>query len=269
MSTIGIFVGSEISELGHSVEDPSSTLRLSAMAALWAASNGHTVLALGDAPALLAVGTAAVGFQQGRVLEGGERRKSPVRVLSLLASENADRDRSLSFQRRRREGIHETPGPEETPEEELSFGDLSLLVDLGVMDIVGDSQFSLQPQSPEMVARILGRQLFSERPRAILAIGQVPEAVSRITLQYTREMKSPFACVLSRLDGAEQLTGAEQIPRLNNRRLRFRDRQPSSEEVNDDVYDTTDAELVRAANQATWEAEVTFRMYQWLTSIPG
>jgi hypothetical protein len=267
MSTIAILIGPEISE-PHTVEDPSTSLRLSALAASWAASNGHTVLVLGDAPALLAVGTAVVGFQQGRVLEGGERRRSPVRALSLLASDNADRDRSLSFQRRGREGIREAPGSEETFEQEQTFGDLSLLIDLGIMDIAGDSQLSLQPRSPETVARNLRGQLFSEAPRAILAIGQVPEVISRSALEYTRETKSSFACVLSHVDGAERLTGADQIPMLNNRRLRFRERQPSPEEASDEVYDTTDKELMRAASQATWEAELTFRMYQWLTSIP-
>jgi hypothetical protein len=46
--------------MAHGVEDPSSPLRLSALVALWAASNGQMVMALGDAPALQAVCTSAV-----------------------------------------------------------------------------------------------------------------------------------------------------------------------------------------------------------------
>lgn len=272
MSTLGLLIGSEVSKAFHGVEDPSSTLRLGSVAASWAASNGYTVLALGDAPALLSVGTAVVGLQQGRVLEGGERRRSPMRVLSLLASENAERDRSLSFERRRRAETGGTQEPEDKLEQEQVFGDLSLLVDLGIMDIVGDSQLSLQPRPPEMVARNLTSQLFSEQPRGILAIGQLPEAVTEAVLKYHRETKSPFACILSYIEGADRLSGAEQIPMLNNRRLRFRGRRPFADEVEavrEDTYDTADEELMRAAQQATWEAELTFRIYQWLIDLTG
>jgi hypothetical protein len=267
MSTIGIVVGAEGSERAYGFQDPSSTLRLSALAASWTAFNGHTVLTLGDAPALLAVGTAVLGLQQGRVLEGGERRKSPVRVLALLASEYADRDRSLSFRRPGRETVGDERVRQQTPEEEQQFGDLSLLIDLGIMDLVGHSQLSLEPQSASVVAKALGEQLFSERPRAILAIGAIPDAVSQIVRGYSHDTESAFASILSDLEGAERLTGSEQIPMLNGRRIRLRDRGPSPEEADEDVYDTVDKELMHAAQQATWEAEMTFRMYQWLTSI--
>jgi hypothetical protein len=244
-------------------------LRLSALAASWAVSNGHLILALGDAAALLAVGTAVLGLQEGRVLEGGERRRSPIRVLSMLAGENPDRDRSLSFRRRARNADErETPEempPEEITEDQQTFGDLSLLIDMGIMDIAGELQLSLEPLPPDVVAENLNRQLYSESPRGILAVGELPRIVSEVISAYSHQMRYPFASALSRIEGAERLTGAEQIPKLNNRTLRFRERP--SEETSDEEYETADPELMRAALEATQEAELTFRIYQWLTRL--
>jgi hypothetical protein len=265
MSTILLIIGYETPEFPGGTEDPASALALSALAASWAVSNDHLVLALGDAPALLAVGTAVLGLQDSRVLEDGNRRESPIRVLSLLASENPNRDRSLGFRRRDRRVTDER---EEQSQEEQTFGGLSLLVDMGIMDIVGESPLILEPVGPDIAAKKLKDQIYSERPSAILAIGSVPNTLREVISSYHKEMRYPFACILDNTEGAERLRGAEQVPRLNGRILRFREKESPDEEMNDAVYETSDPELMRAASEATREAELTFRIYQWLTEIP-
>jgi hypothetical protein len=264
MSVIGVLIGSESSKFTHGGEDPASVLRFSVLAATWVASNGHTVLALGDGPALLTVGTAVIGLQQGRVVEGGERRASPVRVLAQLATDNPERDRALSFQRRSREFAGDSARFEDG--QEVPFGDLSFLVDLGLIDVVGE--LALQPQSPDIVAQNLPTQLLDQRPDAILVLGEIPGGIDEAVLRYVRETGSLFASILGDAEGAERLAAPEQEPMLENRRLRFRRRESAIDDVDSEAYYTSDEELMRAGREATWEAEMTFRLYNWLSSIP-
>ena len=218
MSMIGILIGSESSKVLYGGEDPASVLRLSVLAATWAASNGHTVLALGDGPALLTVGTAVIGLQEGRVVEGGERRASPVRVLAQLSTDNPERDRALSFKRRSRDFAGDSARFEKG--QEVPFGDLSFLVDLGIIDVVGD--LALEPQPPDIVAQNLTAQLLDQAPNAILVLGEIPGGINDAVLRYVREARSPFASIIGDAEGAERLAAPAQEPMLENRRLRFR-----------------------------------------------
>lgn len=271
MSKIGVFVGPEGSKLSNSHEDPSSLLRLAALAASWAASQGQTLLVIGDAAALLTLGTAILGLQQGHVLEGGDRRASPMRVISLLESGNPGLDRSLSFWRRSSET---SPGDQgrgsfdEGREPRDLFGDLSLLLDLGIMDVVGESHRSLEPKSPGAIAGSLGGQLLAEGPQGILAFGQLPDSIALVTHTYAREMRVPFSCVLGEIEGAERLTSEPTAPVLSGRTLRFQGQGPFRRDRDDEeVQETADEELVEVARRGTWEAGMTFRLHEWLLSL--
>lgn len=270
MTVIGFFVGPETREPSEAWEDPSATLRLAALTASWLSSRGDTLLVLGDAPALLAVGTSVLGTQESRVLEGGERRDSPIRVLSLLEGDTPELDRALGFRRRPKEAPfedRERPLGEEPSWGEELFGDLSLLVEVGIMDVAREGRNGLDPQSAEMTAQILRGQLQRERPSAVLAFGALPGAVTDVTRSFALEMKVPFGSVAGRNEGADLLISEPGPPMLDGLPLRFREDQDLGREGPEELQETADEELMEIARYGTWEAEMTYTVYRWIQEI--
>lgn len=270
MSKVAMFVGPEARKHREPEEDPASALRLAALTASWAAHQGHTLLLVADAPAVLALGTAVMGTQQSRVVEGGERRPSPIRVLALLESGDPGLDRALSFERRPRERFAEDPEPgrfEEDLERRETFGDLSLLMDVGILDLASDSETSLVPRAPEEIAEVLTRRLFEERPRGVLAFGQVPDRIVLAAGNYAREIAVPFSSALGHLQGPDRLRPETVAPMLDGRILRVGERRRFEGGEDEAAVDTVDEELMQVARWATWEAEMTFQLYRWLGTL--
>lgn len=271
MSGIGLFVGAEaLKPSGGPWEDPSAVLRLAALTATWLGGRHETLLVLGDGPALLAVGTAVLGLQEGRVVEGGERRGSPIRVLSLLEGDNPEVGRALGFRRRPRgEGFRDREAPREgerSREEEI-FGDLSVLVDAGILDVAGEGGGVLEPRSGGMAAQILGGQLERERPSGVLAFGDLPGEITDVTRRYARETDLSFRSVAGWNEGAETLKSEPGVPMLDGRPLRFREGQDLGGEGSGELHETADEELMEAARYGTWEAGMTYEVYRWLTDL--
>jgi len=221
---------------------------------------------LGDAPTALAVGTAVMGSHSGRVVEGGERPPSPLIVLPLLSSGNKALDRSMKVDPPSR-GSTDDPEHQDM-KERLRFGDLSLLVDLGIMDIAEGPKASLEVTDYHRIAEVLGVTLSVYRPRKILAFGILPSAIFEVAITFARRSETSFTVVPGWQDDQQRFQGVETLrykpapPMLDGMELRFRHQDHGEDDGEFHYID--DKEAMLEAEIAMWEATMTFQLLERL-----
>jgi hypothetical protein len=261
MRAITLLIGAH--NLKHSAV-PRSILRLASEAAARAVTSRARVILLGDAPTVLAVGTAVMGLESSRTVEGGQRPPSPLIVLPLLSSGNEALDRSMKVDPPR--GGSTDDLEHQDTEERSRSGGLSLLVDLGIMDVAEGPKASLEVTDHNRIVEALDGVLLEYLPREILTFGILPRAIFEAASTYACKRETPFTVVPGWNDEQQHPKGVETLqykpapPMLGGMELRFRHQDDGEDDGGGEFHYIDDKEAMREAEIAMWEATMTFQL---------
>lgn len=223
---------------------------LASVAAGLAVESKRRILFVGTSQTVLAVGTAIVGYQQERTVEGGERFPSPIVLAGLVRNvfDTPDplyRDPEFSKETRYDEG-----------------GLLSELVDLGIMDLDSGMEKRIIPKSLEALDDQLDDFLKREKPSQILAIGKISrkilERLSHNAMESNMRL-GVIGVVGQAPKGAEVLFSEIAESKLDGVPIR---RVEQSEERNQG--ETASEPLIEAAKNAVREAGLSYAVTEWV-----
>lgn len=235
MSTLMILVGP------NADSDP-YLMDLASVAAGLAVESDRRVLFAGTSQTTLAVGTALVGNQQGRTVEGGERLPSPMVLFGLVRSVMDTPD-----------PLYQDPGF--NGDTQYNEGGLLLdLIDLGIMDLHNRMERRIVPKSIEDLASQVMDLLEQEKPSQALVIGDISGEMREMLSHHAEESNMQLKII-----GDEELYSAIGPPQLDGVPIR------SVERIKGEFRgETTSDPLVEAAENAVGEAGLNHAVTVWV-----
>lgn len=222
---------------------------LASVAAGLAIESGRRILFTGTSQAILSVGTALVGYQQGRTVEEGERLPSPMVLAGVIRSDIDTPDPLY----RKTELEEKRPHPE--------GGMLSELIDFGVMDLDIGMEKRIIPKPIEELDLQLKHLLRREKPSQTLIIGSVSEEMLDFLSNHAKESNMHLGVVKNGYvpQGVEALSCEVGEPKLDGVPI-------GGVELSKEKFrgETVSESLIEAANNAVWEAGLSHAVTVWV-----
>lgn len=247
MNTLMILVGPDADSNPYLMD-------LASIAAGLAMESDRQILFAGTSQAALAVGTALVGNQQGRTVEGGKRVRSPMTLAGVIRS-NMDTLDPLCQDSDRRE----TDSNGEMPQYESGL--LSDLIDLGVMDLPDLMEGGIVPRSIEELTFQVNRLLKQEEPSQTLVIGNISGDMLQSLFQHAKESKMKLKIIGDRsAEGAKTLYSEVAEPLLDGAPIRDVEQNEPEEFRGETDFNP----LFEAAKNAALEAGLSHEVTVWV-----
>lgn len=248
MNSLLILVGPETDHNPHFMD-------LASAAAELAVESGHRILFAGTSQTVLAVGTALVGKQHGRTVEGGERRPSPMVLLGLVRSSMEVPDPLCSDPDRKNDDFDG-----EHPHHE--GGLLADLIDFGIMDLDDGMEGRIIARNMEELVPRLHQLLEQDRHAQALVIGYIPEKMNEILSYRIKKLGMRLGVVGGHVpksgEAIETEVGELLLDGVPIMSAEYRRREEKYQQ------ETDSNSLFVAAKKAVWEAGMSHAVATWV-----